>query len=94
MKDPRVAIQSVSIPLALQCKLVSPIKQANFKITLGFINEIPPFETLFSDLIEVIPEYSEHLSNPNVVSFMLTNEIDVTLLIAKNTSKNFLNCLS
>lgn len=89
MKDPRTAYSECDIPMLLQARVVAPIKQANFKITLQCSQELPPLNQVFEDFIEQDQEAGQHLSNPNVASFLLPNGIDCTLLVAK-TGSNYL----
>ena len=94
MKDPRTAYHECEIPMLLQARIVAPIKQANFKITLAGSQEIPPMNEVFDDFIQNDPDSEQHLANPNVASFQLANGVDCTLLIAKTGSKIFENIFS
>lgn len=87
MKDPRTAYGECDIPMLLQARVVQPIKQANFKITIQASQDLPPLNQIFEDFIRTDREAGEHLSNPNVASFQLPNGIDCTLLVAKTGSK-------
>jgi len=87
LKDPRTAYGECDIPMLLQSRVVQPIKQANFKITIQSSEDLPPLNQVFDEFMKYDREAEEHLSNPNVTSFQLPNGIDCTLLVAKTGSK-------
>lgn len=87
MKDVRTASCTVQIPVALQAKTVPPIKNANFKLTINGKVDTPNLQEIFGEVAEVDPKFESHTSNPNVISFQMSNGVDITILIAKSSSK-------
>jgi len=86
-KDPRCEVATVVLPTAFQCRLIAPIKQANFKITITSSNEIPPIQNIFDDVMQFYEGSEQFLVNPNAYSFIYPNGVDCTILVAKSSNK-------
>lgn len=79
----------ILVPLALNtyCYLVSPVKDADFKLTLEASTDIPPLSDVFKQFIDITKPDPSYYSNPNVLSFLLNEGSICTLILAKNSNK-------
>ena len=78
-----------TMPLSLEtyCYLVSPVKEADFKLTLEANMELPPLNEIFKDFIETTKPDPQYYSNPNALSFLLNEGSICTLILAKASNK-------
>lgn len=79
--------KSVPISLPAYCYLISPVKDADFKLTLEASSEIPALSTVFRTFIEETNPSKEYYDNPNVLSFLLNDGSISTLIVAKSSSR-------
>lgn len=86
----QTGIVYVKVPLSLEsyCYLVSPVKEADFKLTLEANCEIPALSSVFEAFIEATKPQKEYYENPNVLSFLLNDGSISTLIVAKNSSRS------
>ena len=78
--------KSVPISLPAYCYLISPVKDADFKLTLEASSEIPALSTVFKNFIEETSPSREYYENPNVLSFLLNDGSISTVIVAKSSS--------
>ena len=78
-----------SIPISLQayCYLISPVKEADYKLTLEANSEIPALSSVFNSFIEETSSAKEYYENHNVLSFLLNDGSISTIIVAKSSSK-------
>ena len=86
--EPRVAHCEVQLPLVLFCSVVSPIKNANYKVTID-TNRMPPqLTTLFEEVIGSSKSGHEDIvAAGNVLSFLYNNGVDITVIVSKNAGR-------
>lgn len=86
--EPRVAHCEVQLPLVLFCSVVSPIKNASYKVTID-TNRMPPqLTTLFEEVIGSSTSAHENIAAAgNVLSFLYNNGVDVTVIVSKNAGR-------
>lgn len=81
--------KSVPVSLPAYCYLISPVKDADFKLTLEASTEIPSLSTVFKTFIEETNASKEYYENPNVLSFLLNDGSISTLIVAKSSSRQW-----
>jgi hypothetical protein len=81
-----VAYKKATIPLEVYSYLVSPVKEADFKLTLVSNLDFPALSEIFASFIQASAPNPEYYANPNALSFLLNDGAITTMIVAKNSS--------
>ena len=84
--EPRSARWSIQLPLCLVCTCISPVKNANCKITLESNQAAPQLSDIFEDVVS-LSALDVVSSSSNVLSFQYFAGMDVTVLISKSSNR-------
>jgi len=86
--EPRTARCQISLPLCMVTKVVSPLKNAAFKITLDTNRMPPPLNIIFEDVCGLSPFAMDPKSTSgSVLTFQYYTGQDVTILVSKNAGR-------
>mmetsp|Transcript_25283 Transcript_25283/g.64255 ORF Transcript_25283/g.64255 Transcript_25283/m.64255 type:complete len:826 (-) Transcript_25283:98-2575(-) len=84
---PRTARAEFDLPLAMVCKVIAPVKNGTYKVTLD--TDQPPAQIgeLFGDLLALAPGAEAGKAGASVLSLQLASGHDVTVLLSKNAGR-------
>ncbi|QDZ24109.1 PTHB1-like protein [Chloropicon primus] len=86
--EPRISHCEVQLPLCLFGTLVSPVKNATYKLTLDTNKDAPQLVNVFEDIFASCQDnYFEMNSNVNVMSFKYFSGEIVTTIVSKNAGR-------
>lgn len=84
-REPRVTTETTFVPFRVYNKLIPPIKEAEYKLTLGSAADTLTSTDIFGPLFAGYINPSS--LNPNAISFQMNNGGNCTMLVAKSTNK-------
>jgi Bardet-Biedl syndrome 9 protein len=87
--EPRTAVTDFRLPVCLACRVVAPLKNAQFVFTLDTNRDPPPLTELFEDILTTAINANPDIKRTavNVMTVLYSNNVDVTVLVSKKAGR-------